>query len=102
VAFTSHLPQLASTSLAAALNIDTDLRLSGPGLLDMSRLAMSSYDIWRDIVDTNTENIDHALGVYIDILTDLRDNLQTQRLGYVFATASEIAQRIRRQNTNRG
>ena len=57
----------------------------------MSRLALSSYDIWRDILDTNTENIQHVLNVYIDKLTELRDNLQTQRLGDVFATAAEIA-----------
>jgi prephenate dehydrogenase len=68
----------------------------------MSRLAMSSYEIWRDIVDTNTENVGHALSVYIDKLTELRDNLQTQRLGDVFATAAEIAQRIRQQNNNKG
>jgi prephenate dehydrogenase len=68
----------------------------------MSRLAMSSYEIWRDIVDTNTENVGHALSVYIDKLTELRDNLQTHRLGDVFATAAEIAQRIRQQNNNKG
>jgi prephenate dehydrogenase len=64
----------------------------------MSRLALSSYDIWHDIVQTNTQNIEHALNVYIDKLTELRDNLQTQRLGDVFANATEIATRIRRQN----
>jgi prephenate dehydrogenase len=106
VAFISHLPQLISTGLAACLaerldNID-NLRLAGPGLTDMSRLAMSSYEIWRDIVDTNTENVGHALSVYIDKLTELRDNLQTHRLGDVFATAAEIAQRIRQQNNNKG
>jgi prephenate dehydrogenase len=106
VAFTSHLPQLLSTGLAACLAENLDdvrhLRLAGPGLSDMSRLALSSYDIWRDILDTNTENIGHALAVYIDKLTELRDNLQTQRLGDVFATAAEIAQRIRQQNNNKG
>lgn len=109
VAFTSHLPQMASTALASSLaalassldsGVDSDeaLGLAGQGLSDMSRLALSSYDIWKDIVATNTGNIDHALGVYIDKLTELRDNLQTQRLGDVFATAALIAQRIRRHN----
>jgi prephenate dehydrogenase len=68
----------------------------------MSRLALSSYSIWRDILDTNTENVEHALQVYIDKLTELRDNLQTQRLGDEFATAAEIAKRIRQQNHNKG
>ena len=102
VAFTSHLPQMASTaltvSLANALQNEDHLRMAGPGLSDMSRLALSSYEIWRDIIATNTENIEHALNVYIDKLTDLRDNLQTQRLGDVFAKATEIATLIRRQN----
>ena len=102
VAFISHLPQMASTALAACLadtpDASDNVRLAGPGLTDMSRLALSSVDIWRDIVRTNATNIDHALSVYIDKLTELRDNLQTQRLGHVFGSASAIAQRIRRQN----
>ena len=106
VAFTSHLPQLASTALACSLaeNLENEshLGLAGPGLADMSRLALSSYDIWRDILNTNTENIQHVLDVYIDKLTELRDNLQTQRLGDVFATAAAIASRIRRPNNNKG
>jgi prephenate dehydrogenase len=105
VAFTSHLPQMASTALAVsianALENEDHLNIAGPGLSDMSRLALSSYDIWGDIVQTNTENIQHALNVYIDKLTDLRDNLQTQRLGDVFASATEIASRIRRRNNNK-
>ncbi len=104
VAFTSHLPQMASTALTVSLvdafqNHD-HLKIAGPGLFDMSRLALSSFEIWQDIVATNTENIEHALNVYIDKLTELRDNLQTQRLGDVFATATEIATRIRRQNNH--
>jgi prephenate dehydrogenase len=106
VGFTSHLPQMASTALSACLSdrlhSDDLLRLAGPGLSDMSRLSLSSYEIWKDIVETNSENIEHALTVYIDKLTELRDNLQTHSLGDVFATAAGIAQRIRQQNNNRG
>ncbi|MGC8793849.1 MAG: prephenate dehydrogenase, partial [Bryobacteraceae bacterium] len=54
VAFTSHLPQLLSSGLAATLAAhltdDEHLRASGPGLLDMTRLAGSPFDIWRDIL----------------------------------------------------
>jgi prephenate dehydrogenase len=100
VAFISHLPQMASTALAACLaEADTveALDLAGPGLTDMSRLALSSYEIWEDIVATNTENIQHALTVYIDKLTEVRDNLQTLSLGPVFDAAAGVASRIRRQ-----
>ena len=48
VAWSSHLPQLASTALAAALhdNQPAAAALAGPGLGDMTRLAMSSWDLW--------------------------------------------------------
>ena len=48
LAYTSHLPQLLSTALAATLARDGDARLSqvyGTGLLDMTRLALSSAEL---------------------------------------------------------
>ena len=100
VAFTSHLPQLLSTALATVIGAECpnkqQLTVSGPALRDLTRLALSSWPIWRDIVGTNTEFIEHALKVYIDKLTEMRENLQTQGLGEVFAEGSEAAQRIRR------
>jgi prephenate dehydrogenase len=100
VAFTSHLPQMAATALATVVGTQVQqtqyLHVSGPGLQDSTRLALSSWDVWRDIVQTNVGNIDHALSVYIDKLTEIRENLQTQRLGEEFSIASEAAARIRR------
>ena len=44
VAMTSHLPQLASTALAEVLGTDPGVaRVSGPGAVDMTRLAFSPY-----------------------------------------------------------
>lgn len=97
VSFTSHLPQLASTGLAAVLaDQDIAFHVAGTGLRDSTRLALSSFDIWRDIVQTNTEFIDHALKVYIDKLTELRDNLHTQHLDQIFGIAADAAAKIRR------
>jgi prephenate dehydrogenase len=100
VAYTSHLPQLLSTALAAVIGAEyrgeEELTVSGPALRDLTRLALSSWSIWQDIVGTNTPFISHALQVYIDKLTEMRENLQTQGLGDVFANASETARRIRR------
>jgi prephenate dehydrogenase len=100
VALTSHLPQLASTALASTVGsellTDEELSVSGPGFQDQTRLALSSWDIWSDIVRTNTTFIDHALGVYIDKLTEMRENLRTQRIGEEFALAAEVASRVRR------
>jgi prephenate dehydrogenase len=97
VAFTSHVPQLASTALAVVLAGLPPERLSvaGSGAIDMTRLALSAYDIWRDILDTNRDAIEHALTVYIDKLTELRDNLQTQRVGENFDVAASSAARLR-------
>jgi prephenate dehydrogenase len=93
VAWSSHLPQLASTALAAALHDHQPLSASvaGPGLADMTRLAMSSYDLWRDIVDTNQAEIGAALSAYIEELQSLRSNLESG-----FATGANFAQSIRR------
>lgn len=98
VALTSHLPQVASTALASVIASlsDTELDVSGPGLRDMTRLALSSYDIWHDIFASNSGPVEHALTVYIDKLTELRDNLQTQRLGEIFRLAADTAGRLRR------
>ena len=100
VAWTSHLPQMVSTVLAATLcdqiskeNLTT---ASGPGLKDVTRLASSSWQLWRDIVDTNVGNIQHALSVYIDRLTELRDNLQTPHTADEFTIAAETAKSLRR------
>ena len=97
VAASSHLPQLASTALAATLaeEFPEAGQVSGPGLIDCTRLALSSYDLWRDIVNTNTAAIDEALGAYIQKLEHLRENLRTRQLEQEFQTAADFARRIR-------
>ncbi|MBI1791985.1 MAG: prephenate dehydrogenase [Acidobacteria bacterium] len=100
VAFTSHLPQLASTALAAtvAANLDApdDLRIAGPGLTDSTRLALSAYELWRDILATNADAIEQALAAYIQELDHLRENLRSRQLQEEFQRAAELAARLRR------
>lgn len=98
VAFTSHLPQLASTALAAVLGrglTEGQAAIAGSGLRDMSRLALSSYDLWRDILATNSERIDGALATYIQELEHIRENLRTRQLQEEFASAKEFAEKVR-------
>ncbi|MBI1895954.1 MAG: prephenate dehydrogenase/arogenate dehydrogenase family protein [Acidobacteria bacterium] len=101
VAFTSHLPQLASSALAVALSeeepLNQLLRTSGPGLHDMTRLALSPYDVWRDILATNASNVDQALSLYIDKLLEFRENLTTSKLEDQFSVAEQVAKRVRRR-----
>jgi prephenate dehydrogenase len=90
VAWSSHLPQLASTALASALSEKAAeaANVAGPGLFDMTRLAMSSYDLWRDILDTNGEAVSAALDAYIEKLRALRDDYEAQfAKGAAFSTA---------------
>jgi prephenate dehydrogenase len=104
VAFTSHLPQLLSTALGSTiqqqLDRDEQFSLSGPALREALRLARSDWAVWRDILETNSEYITHALTVYIDKLTEIRDNLQTLRLEQEWTAASVAAERLRRQGSS--
>jgi len=99
VSFTSHLPQLASTALAATLadnlTAPADLQVAGPGLIDSTRLALSAYDLWRDILATNTEAIEQALTAYLNELELLRENLRTRRAQEEFVRAADLAARLR-------
>ena len=101
VAFTSHLAQLASTALgstvAGNLTHEGHLRVAGPGLADMTRLALSSYELWRDILATNSEHIDRALARYIQELEHIRENLRTRQLQDEFARGAELAAKVRRR-----
>jgi prephenate dehydrogenase len=100
VSLTSHLPQLASTALAATLAerlTGKQSAVAGSGLIDMTRLALSSYDIWRDILATNSEHIERALAGYIQELEDIRENLRTRQLQEEFTRGAGFAQSVRKK-----
>jgi prephenate dehydrogenase len=97
VAASSHLPQLASTALASTLHAEypDSAQVAGPGLLDSTRLALSSYDLWRDIVSTNTVAIEEALSAYIQKLEHIRENLRTRQLQQEFTDGAAFARMLR-------
>ncbi len=101
VALASHLPQLASTALAAALSGQPAAskigQVAGPGLIDSTRLALSPFDVWSDILNTNTAAIDKALAVYIDTLQQIRRELAAGSLQERFEAAEKFSQEIRRR-----
>ena len=82
LALLSHLPQLLSSALAATIegrvNTEALLALAGPGYRDMTRLAVSPWSMWRDIVATNPLPIAHALQEMIEQLTVVRNELLAQ------------------------
>jgi prephenate dehydrogenase len=99
VTWTSHLPQMVSTALGAAvlenLKFPEDLQLSAGGLRDTSRLAESSYNVWRDIALTNPDNLDRAITAYIQVLDHLRENLRTRELESLFDQGNELRRRLK-------
>ncbi len=79
MAFVSHLPQLVSSALAKTVGSQPDSsslqEISGTGFRDMTRLAESSWDVWRDIFMTNAAPAARALDILIRELADVRDEL---------------------------
>jgi prephenate dehydrogenase len=96
VAYTSHLPQLAATALAVALkSSQPNVEVFGPGLLDMTRLAMSPFSIWKDILDTNSSEIRQALESYITVLERFRDAVAAGDMQREFDNAADLACQLR-------
>jgi prephenate dehydrogenase len=88
VAWGSHLPQLASTALASLIGerAPEAAEIAGPGLLGTTRLAMSSFDLWRDILETNGAEVSTALDAYIEKLKMMRRDFEAEfRKGGDFA-----------------
>lgn len=97
LAFTSHLPQLLSTALAATLARESNpniQRVFGTGLIDMTRLALSPPDLWLSILDTNTAHVNLALDslmkVLVEVKAGMRDGTLTNFLKGAAAFASEL------------
>jgi prephenate dehydrogenase len=95
VAVVSHLPQLLAIALAGVVHQQTDetglpVTLAGRGLRDALRLAGSPYAVWRDIILTNSENIEIALDRLLREIEHLRAHLRRRELEEEFSAANEV------------
>jgi prephenate dehydrogenase len=98
VALTSHLPQLVSTALAAMLSERQDENLEkvvGPGLLDMTRLALSAPDLWLSILSTNQVEVLAALDDFQASVGKVREALAANNLADLFRAGATFASKIR-------
>jgi prephenate dehydrogenase len=91
-AWISHLPQMISTALAAALveEFGEDAPLlpaGGRALQEMTRIAASPYSMWRDIAISNQKNLEDALSKVEQRLAHIRENLATRQLAEEFEQA---------------
>jgi len=94
-AWISHLPQMISTALAAALvdeyGADAPLlEAGGRALREMTRISGSPYSMWRDIALTNKANIRNALLRLEQHLAHIRENLDTRELAMEFERAHQL------------
>jgi prephenate dehydrogenase len=97
-AFTSHLPQLLSTALASTLEQQKNENFTnvfGPGLLDMTRLAMSSPELWAAILANNHQNVLQALDSLTACLAQLREALIAGGLDSHFLSGRAFAESLR-------
>ena len=88
VSLISHFPQLLSSVLATTLKEgDNELarNLAATGWRDMTRLAGSSWSVWRDIVMTNDVNISEAVDGMISHLQQIKEALEQRDFNQVRA-----------------
>ena len=94
-AWISHLPQMISTALAAALveEFGADapvLDIGGRALRELTRISSSPYSMWRDVAITNKKNLADALQKLEQRLAHIRENLDTRELAQEFERAHQL------------
>jgi len=94
-AWISHVPQMISTALAAALVEEFGaeaplLPAGGRALQEMTRIAASPYSMWRDVAISNKKNLERALWNVEQRLAHIRENLATRGLAEEFERAHEL------------
>jgi prephenate dehydrogenase len=94
-AWISHVPQMISTALAAALveEFGADaplLTAGGRALQEMTRISASPYSMWRDVAISNKKNLEDALWKVEQRLAHIRENLATRQLADEFEQAHQL------------
>jgi prephenate dehydrogenase len=74
LAWVSHLPHaVAFSAVNALLDVDAAVaEFAGPSARDLTRVAASSVEMWRDIFVANADQVDAAIARFIAVLEDLR------------------------------
>lgn len=99
IAKISHLPQLLSTLLMTWCG--DSISKSGPGFATLARLAGSSWDIWRDIIATNSDNIADELERFSRELDLLSHEVRKHDLGQLesrFNESNRLYQTLKEMN----
>jgi prephenate dehydrogenase len=99
VAFTSHMPQLLSTALASVLaEVPEANVVAGPAVRELTRIAASSFDVWRDILSTNKGPVEEALRAVTVKLNYLLGQLGSDALAEEFSKGADVARALRQDS----
>lgn len=93
----SHVPHLASAALAKLVK-DSDCKeeymhqLAAGGFKDTTRIAASSPEMWEQICNSNPEAITHLLTDYINLLTDIKEQICNGETHYIYKLFQEAGE----------
>jgi prephenate dehydrogenase len=98
-AWISHVPQMISTALAAALVGEFGaeaplLSVGGRALQEMTRISASPYSMWRDVAISNKKNLEDALWKVEQRIAHIRENLATRQLADEFEQAHALRKNV--------
>ncbi|GAB4540360.1 MAG: prephenate dehydrogenase [Thermodesulfovibrionia bacterium] len=96
----SHLPHIVAYSLVNTIgDIDSEfIEFAGQGFKDTTRIALSSPELWRDIVLFNRENLIRMLEVFmknIDRIKGLLEKEDSKAIKEEFERAREFRERLK-------
>ncbi|MFN3739941.1 MAG: prephenate dehydrogenase [Thermodesulfovibrionales bacterium] len=96
----SHLPHIIAYSLVNTIGEINDefIKYSGQGFKDATRIALSSPELWRDIVVYNRENLLRFLEVFraeIEKIDEYLKNNKAEAIRENFQKARQLRERIR-------
>jgi prephenate dehydrogenase len=106
-AWISHVPQMISTALAAALveEFGEDAPLlpaGGRALQEMTRISASPYSMWRDVAISNKKNLEDALWKVEQRIAHIRENLATRELAAEFEQAHGLRKAPSKERRHHG
>jgi prephenate dehydrogenase len=96
----SHLPHIVAYTLVNTIgDIDSEfIGYAGQGFKDTTRIALSSPELWRDIVIYNRENLLKLLEVFgknINEIKRLLEEADSEGIKELFTKAQELRRRLR-------
>lgn len=99
VAGVSHLPQLLATALINVVGNENEndnryFKMSGPALLEMTRIAESDFSMWEDILVSNNRNISTIIQSFIEELKNMQKSLAKPLVQNEFESGKDFRRKL--------